>query len=95
MAKKAKRVKAKKAGRPQSTEKKARNVPLATVVAFVQWLEENGHTKDFLQTLGTKRVTVSALTFGRARSFIGQKQPDGVYQYRRGAAPPCPRYRAF
>jgi len=57
MAKKAKRTKAKSAGRAQENQKGGRDIPLATVVAFVQWLQENRHTEDFLETFGKKKVT--------------------------------------
>jgi hypothetical protein len=99
MAKKAKRAKAKSASRARKETKKTRNIPLITVVAFVQWLEEQGHTKDFLKDLGKRKITLNALTFGRVRSFVRQKQPDAekaLAKVRGGTIPACPPgYRCF
>jgi hypothetical protein len=98
MAKKVKRATAKGADRAPNRKTQTPNIPLTTVVAFVQWLEEQGHTKDFLATLGRQKVTLGALTFQRVRSFVGQKQPDAAKAAIRsaGTVPPCPPgYRCF
>jgi hypothetical protein len=98
MAKKAKRAAAKGASPARGETKRTRDLPLATVVAFVQWLEQHGHTKDFLKDFGKRKVALSALTFGRARSFVGQKQP-GAKALAKGhlvTIPACPPgYRCF
>jgi hypothetical protein len=99
MAKKAKRATAKRADRAPSKKTQTPNVPLTTVVAFVQWLEEQGHTKDFLAALGKQKVTLSALSFQRVRSFVGQKQPGAAEAAGKsvGTIPACPpgTYRCF
>jgi hypothetical protein len=113
MVKKAKAAKAKspKAKRVKSAAKRATrsagpNVPLDTVVAFVQWLEANGHTREFLASHGDKVVTLSARSFEMVRSFVGLKQPPApsgavggrmVRAVRRGGTVPAcpPGYRCF
>jgi hypothetical protein len=107
-SKKAKSAKAKGA---KSAGNKAKGssgpgIPLHTVVAFVQWLEKNGHTKEFLDTHGKRRVTLSTPSFQRVRIFVGQKQPGaaaapaaaGAKAMAGGATlPTCPpgTYRCF
>jgi hypothetical protein len=98
MAKKAKRVKAKSAGRGQSDNKEDRNIPLTTVVDFVEWLEDNKHKEDFLAAFGKRKIKMDAATFKRVRTFVQQRHPDeggAAKSMRRGTAPACPGYRCF
>lgn len=99
-AKRAKKAKSAKRAAKKAARSTARNIPLDTVVAFVQWLEANGHTREFLQTHGKRVVALSAPSFQRVRTFVGQKQPPAeAAATAAGAGPPLracpPGFRCF